>query len=291
MERYRTIIDEWSAFKHECARMPIKTVRKNPIKAGEEFFMRLGGEFQFVERSEWNKNIFRLPGAGNPGNSAMHWLGEYYVQEESAALPVEALDPGPGEKILDLCAAPGGKTTQIAGRVDNDGKLIANDKSARRMQSLTANVYRTGSACVSTTNYDGRSFPGSEEYDRVLVDAPCSGEGDRARRNFLPAEREESRNLSELQKDLLERAAGLTKEGGKVVYSTCTISPFENEAVVEHALDNTELRLESFSPQIRHVSGVNAFEDREFELDASKLVRVYPQFFNSGVIFVAKFTK
>jgi len=112
----------------------------------------------------------------------LHWMGEYYVQEESATIPVTILEPEKGDKILDMAAAPGGKTTQIASAIENNGLVVANDESGQRMKSLHANVYRTGSACVAATNYDGRQIPEDEKYDRILVDAPCTGEADRARR-------------------------------------------------------------------------------------------------------------
>ncbi|MFB6181268.1 MAG: hypothetical protein ABEJ93_05320 [Candidatus Nanohalobium sp.] len=108
MERYREIIENWEAFKEACENRIVKTVRKNRIKAGKNFEEKLGKEFDSIEQSSWNQEIFRL-GTDSPGNSLMHWRGEYYVQEESASLPVEVLAPKKGEKILDMCAAPGGK--------------------------------------------------------------------------------------------------------------------------------------------------------------------------------------
>lgn len=291
MERYREIIGDWQSFRQACQTHALNIARRNPIKAPENFRERLLQDFNVVEQTSWNENVFRLPETEEPGKSAMHWRGDYYVQEESAAIPVHALNLEKGDNILDMCASPGGKTTQIAARIENEGRVVANDKTAKRLQSLTANLYRTGSACVTTTNYDGRNFPGREEFDRVLVDAPCSGEGDRARRTFEAADRKERNDLSKLQKQLIERAAGLTKEGGVLVYSTCTIAPEENEEVVKHALENTELELESFEIDLPHETGVAEFEGRRYGEEMRKTLRAYPHHFNSGVIYVAKFRK
>lgn len=291
MQRYKSIIEDWDAFKRACETHELNIARRNPIKAPENFKERLFEDFDVVEQASWNENVFRLPDTEEPGKSLLHWRGDYYVQEESAAVPVHALSPQKGEKILDMCASPGGKTTQIASRIGNDGVVVANDKTAKRLQSLTANLYRTGCACVSTTNYDGRNFPGREDFDRVLVDAPCSGEGDRARRTFESADEEERESLSKLQKKLIVRGAELLKQDGVLVYSTCTIAPEENEEVVKHALENTELVLEEIEIELQHEEGVTEFQDKEFGEEMKKTLRVYPHHFNSGVIYVAKFRK
>ncbi len=290
MERYKPIIDNWERFKESCEKPVTTAVRKNSIKAGEDFENHLKNTFSKVERADWNSEVYRLPETEYPGKSQQFWLGDYYVQEESAALPVEVLSPCKDEKILDMAAAPGGKTTQIASKIDNRGMVVANDKSSRRMQSLHANIYRTGSVSVAATNYDGTRIPEDEKFDRILVDAPCSGEGDKARRNFKPASKSEIGSLSKLQKQLMKKASRLVKENGVVVYSTCTLAPEENEGVVKHVLENTGLELERIETDIPHVRGVESFEE-DFGEEMRKTVRVYPHHIGSGVIYVAKFRK
>jgi NOL1/NOP2/sun family putative RNA methylase len=288
MEKYKSLIDDWEAFREQSEKHPLQGVRKNPLKAQEDFQEKLSESFEF-ERTGWNENIYRVSHE-TPGKSMLHWRGEYYVQEESAALPVSVLDPQPGERVLDMCAAPGGKTTQIAARMENKGLVVANDSSAKRMKSLHANVYRTGAKIVDATNYDARNIPEDEKFDRVLVDAPCSGEGDRYYRNFRAADENESQELSKLQLQLLEKAESLVKEGGTVVYSTCTINPGENESVVSKAVENTGLELERIETESKHVRGVEEFEDENFE-GGEKCVRVYPHHMESGVIFAARLVK
>jgi NOL1/NOP2/sun family putative RNA methylase len=289
VEKYKTLIDDWEAFKKQSNNHPLQGIRRNPLKVRNDFEDRLEEDFDF-ENSSWNSNVYRVS-SESPGKSLLHWRGEYYVQEESAALPVTVLDPRPGEWVLDMCAAPGGKATQMAARMNNKGLVVANDESSQRMKSLHANVYRTGSSIVSASNYDGRNIPESEKFDRVLVDAPCSGEGDRYYRDFEPADKGESVGLSRLQEDLLKKAEKLVKDDGVVVYSTCTITPVENEKVVSQIVEETDLKLENIETSAEHVKGVSNFEGEDFGDELSKTVRVYPHHLNSGVIYVAKFRK
>lgn len=292
MERYKPIIDNWQAFKQECQeKEAIKTVRKNPLKAGEDFEDRLFDEFPEADQSDWNPQVYRLNSSSSAGKSMLHWRGDYYVQEESASLPVEVLNPQPGEKVLDMCAAPGGKTTQIAAKMNNTGLLISNDDNAQRLKSLHANIYRTGSFSARVINYDGRRIPKEQKYDRILVDAPCSGEGNNARRTFEAAEEHEYENLSEIQQKLMENAEKLLKDDGVIVYSTCTFAPEENEAVVKKVLEETDLVLENIETEAPHVRGVEKFENQNFGSEMSKTVRIYPHHLKSGGIFVARFRK
>ncbi|NMI89176.1 NOL1/NOP2/sun family putative RNA methylase [Nanohaloarchaea archaeon] len=291
VQRYKQIIDNWKQFQKECDRQERKTVRKNPIKSSEGVEQKLKEDFPDIEQADWNQNVYRLNSEKSAGKSMLHWLGEYYVQEESAALPVQILDPEPSEKVLDMCAAPGGKTTQIASKMDNKGTVIANDKNPKRLKSLHANIYRTGSTAANVVNYDGRRIPKKVKYDKILVDAPCSGEGNNSRRNFKSASEQELKTLSNIQQKLLENAEKLLKKDGRIVYSTCTFAPEENESVVEKTLENTDLRLENIQSDIEHVRGVKKFQDTEFSFQTSKTVRVYPHHMRSGGIYVARFAK
>ncbi|MFP4229973.1 MAG: RsmB/NOP family class I SAM-dependent RNA methyltransferase [Candidatus Nanohaloarchaea archaeon] len=289
MEKYRSVIPDFEAFKQECGKEPISTIRRNDLKSGEDFEDRLAGDFDF-EKASWNDRIYRLKNEKKPGKSMLHWRGEYYVQEESAAVPVDVLDPRPGEKVLDMCAAPGGKTTQIADRMDNKGLVVANEKSGQRMKSLHANIYRTGAFSVNALNKDGRRIPEDRSFDRVLVDAPCSGEGNNCRREEEEmASEQESKDLARLQLDLLEKAFSLVKNDGVVVYSTCTFSPIENENVVSEALKNNAVELERVDLGFRYERGLESFQNLEFGEEMGKTVRIYPHHLQSGGMYVARF--
>lgn len=289
MDKYREIIPEFESFQKECRREPISAVRRNDIKAREDFEERLSQDFEF-EQASWNDKVYRLKDVKKPGKSMLHWRGEYYVQEESASVPVEVLDPRPGDKVLDMCAAPGGKTTQIADRINNEGLVVANEKSSQRMKSLHANIYRTGAFSVNALNRDGRRIPEDRKFDRVLVDAPCSGEGNNCRREEEDmASEQESKDLSSLQLDLLEKAFSIVKEGGVVVYSTCTFSPYENESVVNQALENNDVKLDRIDLDFSHERGLEDYRETEFSSEISKTVRIYPHHLQSGGMYVAKF--
>jgi len=164
--------------------------------------------------------------------------GEFYVQDPSTLTAVDVLDPQPGDAVLDLCAAPGGKTTYIAQRMQNRGRIIAADSTNSRLALVGENCRRLGVSIVSTLACEGtrldRCLRG-EEYDRVLVDAPCSNTGVLRRRADLRwrIEEEEITRLASLQAKLLDSAAKFTKRGGILVYSTCSLEPEENEAVVD----------------------------------------------------------
>lgn len=289
MEKYRGIIPNFKAFKEECRKEPVSTVRRNDIKARKDFEEKLEEDFEF-EQASWNDKVYRLKDEKKPGKSMLHWRGEYYVQEESASVPVTVLDPRPGEEVLDMCAAPGGKTTQIADRISNEGLVVANEVSDQRMKSLHANIYRTGAFSVNALNKDGRRIPEDREFDRVLVDAPCSGEGNNCRREEEEmASEQESKDLANLQLDLLEKAFALVKEGGTVVYSTCTFSPIENENVVIQALENNDVGLERIELDFEHSRGLESYRELTFGEEMSKTVRIYPHQLNSGGMYVAKF--
>ena len=289
MEQYREIIPDFEAFQEECQKEPVSTVRRNDIKAKKDFEQRLEEDFEF-ERASWNDKVYRLKDEKKPGRSMLHWRGEYYVQEESASVPVTVLDPRPGDEVLDMCSAPGGKTSQIADRIDNQGLVVANEVSDQRMKSLHANIYRTGSYSVNALNKDGRRIPENREFDKVLVDAPCSGEGNNCRREEEEmASEQESKDLANLQQDLLEKAFSLVKEGGTVVYSTCTFNPIENENVVNEALKENNVQLEKIDLDFDHWRGLENYKEMEFDEEMSKTVRIYPHHLQSGGMYVAKF--
>jgi len=289
MEKYRDIIPNFEAFQEECQKEPVSAVRRNDIKARKDFEERLEKDFEF-EQASWNNKVYRLKHEKKPGKSMLHWRGEYYVQEESAAVPVSVLEPRSGDEVLDMCSAPGGKTTQIADRIKNEGLVVANEVSDQRMKSLHANIYRTGAFSVNALNKDGRRIPEDREFDKILVDAPCSGEGNNCRREEEEmASEQESKDLANLQLDLLEKAFNLVKEGGVVVYSTCTFSPYENENVVNQALKNNNVELEEIELEFNHERGLQSYQNLDFGEEMEKTVRIYPHHLRSGGMYVAKF--
>jgi 16S rRNA (cytosine967-C5)-methyltransferase len=160
--------------------------------------------------------------------------GRYYVQDPSTLIAVDVLDPQPGETILDMCAAPGGKTTYIAQKMQNRGQVIAADSSSVRLGLVAENCRRLGVTIVATLACESARCWRGRQFDRVLVDAPCSNTGVLRRRVDLRwrIREEEIRRLAAVQKQLLHAAGELTKPGGILVYSTCSLEPEENEQVI-----------------------------------------------------------
>jgi NOL1/NOP2/sun family putative RNA methylase len=176
-----------------------------------------------------------------PGKHPFHQAGLYYIQEPSAMLVAEVLAPTPGEKVLDLCAAPGGKSTHLAALMNNSGLLVSNEIHPKRVKALSENIERLGvTNCLVTNESPQRltdRFPGY--FDKILVDAPCSGEG-MFRKDPEAIEYwncEHVNHCASMQKDILDSAYHMLKEGGIIVYSTCTFSPEENEQNIEAFLD------------------------------------------------------
>ena len=163
--------------------------------------------------------------------------GLVYFQDESAGLPVMLLDPQPGERILDLCAAPGGKSTFVAEKMQDQGMVLAVDASMQKLKTLKENCQRLGVSSVALCRADARDFR-CNDVDRILVDAPCSALGTLGRNSDARwrKQKEDLLRLQKLQLEILSNAAGLLKKGGVLVYSTCTITPEENDRVIEKFL-------------------------------------------------------
>ena len=178
--------------------------------------------------------MYRIEADGSPAALASFAEGRFYIQDPSTLASVQELDPRPGENILDLCAAPGGKTTAIAQRMQDDGAVLAIDIDESRLDRLRENAERLGITCIQPKALAQIDLKNSGPFDRILIDAPCSNTGVMRRRvdvrwrlnaRELPA-------LARAQLDLLKRAAPLLKRGGVLVYSTCSIEPEENEEVI-----------------------------------------------------------
>jgi NOL1/NOP2/sun family putative RNA methylase len=289
LERYRPIVPEWDRFVDVCSRALPDVIRTNTLRIDPKTLCaRLNANGIDATPVEWESTLLRV--SRPVGNTLEHWLGLAYVQEAIQVLPVLALDPHPGETNLDLCAAPGGKATHIAARMENRGCLIANEPSGRRQQALLANLNRIGVLNATTTSYRGESFPLRTRFDRILVDAPCSAEGTLRKVPSLRSGASLStiRRLARLQERLLVRAYDLLRPGGVLVYSTCTFAPEENEAVVAHLLCTRDARLTAIPVPFPAAPGVAEWQGRRFPNEVHMCVRIYPHHSNSGGGFIAR---
>ncbi|CAH8458028.1 unnamed protein product [Schistosoma rodhaini] len=226
------------------------------------------------------------------GATPEYLAGHYILQGASSMLPVMALSPQLGERILDLCAAPGGKTTYIAQLMKNTGTIFANEINPSRAKALLGNCHRMGVTNTVICTENGRKFPKiMSNFDRVLVDAPCSGTGIIAKDPSVKTTKnnDEIQKCVELQKRLLVAAIDSCKVGGYVVYSTCSILVEENENVVNFALRRRKVRLEE--TKLFGEKGFTAFKGYQFHPHMTRVRRFYPHKHNVDGFFVAKMKK
>jgi NOL1/NOP2/sun family putative RNA methylase len=236
VDKMRGLLDEEYTIFMECYNNPpCQGLRVNTLKIEEEDFVSLA-PFE-LNPVPWAEGGFYYSQQDRPGKHPYYYAGLYYIQEPSAMAPAELLGVTPGHKVLDLCAAPGGKSFQIAAHLKGEGFLIANEINASRVLVLGENLERLGVTNVAITQEtpDRLAAVFKNYFDRILVDAPCSGEG-MFRKSpemcsmwspTLPG------RFSTRQKNILGYAAQMLAPGGRMVYSTCTFSPEENEGVVE----------------------------------------------------------
>ncbi len=222
--------EEYEDFLQSLERPRAVALRFNPLK-GER------PQLPFVKMPvPWEPEGFYYDPETRPGLHVYHEAGVYYLQEASAMAPVALLDPQPGETICDLCAAPGGKTTQIAGRMAGKGFLLCNEIHPKRAKILSRNMERMAVANALVTNEHpanlAKKYPGF--FDRVLVDAPCSGEGMFRKEEAAVTDwsQETVEMCARRQAEILHSAARLVRHGGRLVYSTCTFAPEEDEEAV-----------------------------------------------------------
>ena len=292
-QRYRPIIDDWEAFTRALERPLPRCIWANLTKTTpSELESHLAEESIAFEPISWRPGAYRLPDCHHPGSRFGYVAGLYQVQEEASMLPVSFMDTKPGLRILDLCAAPGSKTTLLAANEGRDCAIVANDRNYHRMAPLARSIDRLGLPNISLLTEDGTNLPNSiGTFDRILVDAPCSGEGtSRKTRDISAASAQDFHRLCSVQRALLKRALELSRPGARVVYSTCTYAPEENEAIVDDILTEfgdawtlAPARLEGFSG----APGLLRWEQHDFDPQLRNALRVYPHHGNTGGFFIA----
>lgn len=239
--------------------------------------------------------------AGTAGNDPVPWMKGFFFSENSdwqqdaaSFAPVIALDPKPGELILDMAAAPGMKTVLMARLMQNRGIIVACEVNPRRMLRLKNNIKKFGCTICTTVMCDATRLKWHEKFDKVLIDAPCSGEGmvSKQKKAFGIWSEKRIMRLQKMQKKLIRRGFELLKEGGILVYSTCTFAPEENEGVVAWLLENNEnARAEEIHiPWLKHSSGISAWKGKSFS-EHEKFIRIWPQQNNTNGMFIAKIRK
>ncbi|XP_068037948.1 28S rRNA (cytosine(4447)-C(5))-methyltransferase [Anomalospiza imberbis] len=246
----------------------------------------------------WSKTGLVIYDSTVPIGATPEYLaGHYMLQGASSLLPVMALAPQENERILDMCCAPGGKTSYIAQLMKNTGMILANDSNAERLRSVVGNLHRLGVTNAVVSNCDGRQFPKVlGGFDRVLLDAPCSGTGVISKDPAVKTNKDEKdiQRCAHLQKELLLSAIdsvnAASETGGYIVYCTCSIMVEENECVVNYALKKRNVRLVATGLDFGK-EGFTRFKDRRFHPSLKSTRRFYPHTHNMDGFFIAKFKK
>jgi NOL1/NOP2/sun family putative RNA methylase len=294
LQRYHPIIEDVPAFEEASRRslarfIWVHQMRIEPAK----LTALLQADGYRLSPLVWNPGAFRVAFEPNPlGGHWTYQAGFFHIQEAASMVPVLLLSPRPCMRIMDLCAAPGNKTVQAASVMKNSGTVVANDLRHQRMASIRMHVDRLGLVNVSTTCRDGGSYPRKAGlFDAVLVDAPCSCEGtSRKNTDILQRPVPGRDRLLLRQKRLLERAIRLCRPGGRIVYSTCTYDPEENEAVVDAVLrdmpDKVEM-LPASLPGLRVAPGLTTWQQERYHLSLRHALRIWPHLNDTGGFFVA----
>ncbi|NEX19210.1 class I SAM-dependent methyltransferase [Thiorhodococcus mannitoliphagus] len=298
LARYRELVDDWDAFAAALCRPLPGCVWANPARIGvEDLAALLVEQGVSVQPVPGLPRALAVPASFRTGQQWWYCIGLAHAQEVVSQLPATLMDLEPGQRVLDMCAAPGGKTAQIAFALDNRGTLVANDISFMRIKALQGNLDRLGVVNVTTTCSDAANWPtASGQFDRILVDAPCSSEGT-LRRNVSLLQRLDPANSERLgprQRALLRKAVQRCRPGGRILYSTCTFAPEENELVVADILAEfpDDLRLIQVSvPGFRTRPGITEWCGRTLPPELALCHRFWPHHNDSGGFFIAVLEK
>ena len=299
IERYSGLTD-WESFK-ECSLSFLKrSIRVNTLKISVPALKkRLENDWKLTP-IPWCREGFwiehKREDRRDIGNLREHALGFFYVQEAASMIPPIVLDPKPHEIVLDCCASPGSKASQLAQYMQNKGVLIANDYQGIRLAPLGINMQRMGAENTILTLMEGRFFKKANiQFDKILVDAPCSGTG--TIRKSLKTLRiwnpDMVRRLSATQKQLLDVAFSVLKKEGTVVYSTCSLEPEEDEGVIDFLLkkyDNAQLEQVELNG-LKRSEPILEFEGNSYDKEIKKCLRIWPQDNDTEGFFVAKIRK
>lgn len=271
------------------------TLRVNTIKYNiEDLIAVLKKENIEFERVEWYENALIIKNVNERKLQELEIYknGYIYIQSLSSMIPPLVLNPKRGDKVLDLTAAPGSKTTQMSAMMENEGYIFANELDTIRCQRLKYNVDMQGASIVEINNANGEiigeKYPNT--FDKVLLDVPCSGEGrfeiedEKTYKNWSTKQVEE---LSQIQRKLFNSAVKALKPGGEMVYSTCTLNTKENEEILNWGLKNFKIRIEDIDLKLKNTTkGIT----KGFDNSLKKAIRVLPNKYQEG-FFVAKIIK
>ncbi len=296
VERYSQLTD-WEEFKKYSLSFLRRSIRVNTILGTvNETTSSIKSKSWNLTPIPWCKEGFWIehPERRDVGNLLEYHVGKIYVQEAASMIPPLVLNPQPEDLVLDMCASPGSKTTQLGMMMKNTGVIIANDYKGQRLQSLGINVQRSGLTNTIVTLMPGKRFTGLQ-FDKILVDAPCSGTGTirKSLKTITIWNAGMITKLARQQKELIAAAFENLKPGGVMVYSTCSLEPEENEGVVDFLLENFPPAkvLPAKLPGLRTAPPVKEFGGKKFNPQVKHVLRIWPQDNDTEGFFVAKIQK
>ena len=288
---------EWiTSFVQVCNHHPRKAIRVNTTKIRVDVLKKKLHDEWVLESIPWCEEGFWINHEEGDrfdvGNLYTHLMGDIYVQSAASMIPPVVLGVEPGMHVLDMCAAPGSKSTQIAQYLRGEGFLVANDANGNRLTALGINQQRLGLPEIIVTNMEGQRLPTNQTYERVLVDAPCTGSGT-IMKSHKAAEMWSSSLISKMvgiQDVLIRKAWHLVKPGGILVYSTCSVQPEENEGVVSRFVKDTGARTVPITLDIERSQPVKNWKGDVYS-NVDDVLRISPQDNWTEGFFVSKFKK
>ncbi len=297
IERYKSLLqDRYEEFINYSLAYINKAIRINPLKTTISQVLNSLSDEWTVQQIPWTKYGFwiRHKDKFDIGNLPQHQLGWIYIQEAASMIPVEVLQPKKNSIILDACASPGSKTGQIAGMINDEGVIIANDLDYKRTIPLATNLERLGVRNVIITNIDAtRIDKNISEIDYALVDAPCSGTGT-IRKSLKVLDMwspQLVKKMSMIQKRIISSVLKTLKPGGVMVYSTCTMEAEEDEGVISWLIENFDVKILPIEINIKRSPSITYFNGEEYNKEVKKTLRIWPMDNNTEGFFVAKIMK
>ena len=282
-EKYAQLT-QWEAYEECIGHFRRKSIRVNTLKTSVSIVLKsLKEQGWKLTKIPWCKEGFYLEGERRDiGNVEEHKQGSFFVQRSTSLIPSLVLKPKSTDAVLDMCAAPGGKTTHLAALMKNEGVIVANELFRNRMRELLINLTRCGVMNTVVTQQTGDSLQGNK-FDKILLDAPCSnsgslrGETKKSKDIMRLWSEKRVRSFAKVQKRLLLHAYSLLKAKGVLVYATCSLDPEEDEDVVDYVLEKTDAKLEKIHLPVK--------------ADDKKYFKIWPQYQDTEGFFVVKIKK
>ncbi len=289
--------DEATYFLESCSFPLKKTIRYNSLRVSrsrfEEVMKEKGFHLRTIEKIEIGYEVISSPRKPSLGASLEYLKGFYHIQSKSSMIPPLLLSPSTEDLILDMAAAPGSKTSEIAQLLDNRGSIVAVEKSRKRIKSLLSNINRLGVLNTIIVRTDAVNIAKTPlRFHEILLDAPCSGEGiiykDPSRRSKTSPS--DLKNLALNQLKLIKAAYDLLDDGGRMVYSTCSVGPEEGEFVVNYAVSELGMKVVN-SNKFSFSKGITDFNGIKFDQSLTSCIRIFPHLHGSEGFFICLLKK